>query len=242
MSVLDKQPECTNDLEASLQSLRLLGAQAQPYGTEASVDYKAMLIERASSIRDQVMVLLNLEWHKLSPSKQEDMLNEKGGSYSRWPCWNYDSLSLQRDYVQRKFVQTAGNVYDALIKAQIPTDILKMGSCLEVVVLGCGPAPEMLAVKVFLQQYGRGASAKFRLVDNVNWDLAWSVTSSTDCITRDKVDLKLQDQSWWHQLAHAQIIIGWYVHEVLTDELTESILKKLMEHRAIILLGCPAAG
>lgn len=61
--------------------------------------------------------------------------------------WDYSSLSLQRDYDEKKFVQTARNVYDALMKARGKTSFT-LGSCPEIVVLGCGPAPEMVAVKV----------------------------------------------------------------------------------------------
>jgi len=96
-------------------------------------------------------------------------------------------------------------------------------------------------LQVCLQQCGI-ASAKFRFVDNANWDLAWSAISSMDCIKYDKVDLEGQDQVWWHQLAQAQIIVGWYVHEVLTDKLDESMLEKLVENGAIVLLGCTATG
>ncbi len=61
--------------------------------------------------------------------------------------YDYNSLSLQRDYVKKKFVQTAEKVYDALTEAQKHT-IFTLGSCPEIVVLGCGPVPEMVAVKV----------------------------------------------------------------------------------------------
>jgi len=44
-------------------------------------------------------------------------------------------------------VKTTRNVYDALMKARRKTTFI-LGSCPEVVVLGCGPAPEMDAVKV----------------------------------------------------------------------------------------------
>ncbi len=99
-------------------------------------------------------------------------------------------------------------------------------------------------LQVFLQHYDI-ASAKFRLVDNANWDLAWSAISSSDSIQYEKVDLEsteLQDQAWWHQLAQAQIIIGWYVHEALTKVLNESMLQMLVKNGAVVLLGCPAAG
>ena len=86
------------------------------------------------------------------------------------------------------------------------------------------------------------ASAKFRLVDNATWDLAWSAISSSDSIKFDKVDLEKQDQAWWHQLAQAQIIIGWYVHEALTKILNESMLQMLVKNGAVVLLGRPAAG
>lgn len=61
--------------------------------------------------------------------------------------WDYNSLSLQRDYVTKKFVQTAEHVYDALMEAQKHTSFT-LGSCPEIAVLGCGPVPEMVAVKV----------------------------------------------------------------------------------------------
>ncbi len=79
-------------------------------------------------------------------------------------------------------------------------------------------------------------------MDNANWDLAWGAISSSDSIKFDNVDLKLQDQDRWHQLAQAQIIIGWYAHEVLTDKLNKNTLEKLVKNGAIVLLGCPAAG
>lgn len=64
---------------------------------------------------------------------------------------DYSSLSLQRDLVEKKFVSTVAKVYAALTKAQKLTK-LTLGSCRtpEIVVLGCGSAPEMVAVKVQL--------------------------------------------------------------------------------------------
>lgn len=97
-------------------------------------------------------------------------------------------------------------------------------------------------LQVWLQQRGI-TSAKFRFVDNANWDLAWSALSSMEYIKHDKVNLEHQDQDWWLQLAKkAQIIIGWYAHEVLSSELDVSMLEKLVQHGATVLLGCPAAG
>ncbi len=70
-------------------------------------------------------------------------------------------------------------------------------------------------LQVFLQQYGPGiASAKFRLVDNANWDLAWSAFSSMDSIQYDKVDLELQelqDQDWWHQHMLKSLLAGMFM-------------------------------
>ena len=61
--------------------------------------------------------------------------------------WDYSSLSLQRDLVDKKFLQTAENVFDALMEARKHTRF-SLGSCPEILVLGCGPAPEIVAVKV----------------------------------------------------------------------------------------------
>lgn len=67
--------------------------------------------------------------------------------------------------------------------------------------------------------------------------------NSSNNIKLEYVDLKRQDQDWWwHQLAHAQIIIGWYVHGLLSGVLNESMLEMLVKHRAAVLLGCPVAG
>ncbi|KAL0045441.1 hypothetical protein WJX82_006720 [Trebouxia sp. C0006] len=99
----------------------------------------------------------------------------------------------------------------------------------------------MVAVQVRLQQRGI-TSAKFRFVDSANWDLAWSALSSMAYIRHDKANLRWQNQDWWHQLAKAGIIIGWYAHEVLSSKLNVSMLENLVENGAVILLGCPAAG
>ncbi len=96
-------------------------------------------------------------------------------------------------------------------------------------------------MQVRLQQRGI-TSAKFRFVDSANWDLAWSALSSMAYIRHDKANLRWQNQDWWHQLAKAGIIIGWYAHEVLSSKLNVSMLEKLVENGAVILLGCPAAG
>lgn len=58
--------------------------------------------------------------------------------------YDYNILSLQRGYVESKFVN---NVYDALQEAEKHTGF-NLGSCPEIAVLGCGPAPEMVAVQV----------------------------------------------------------------------------------------------
>ena len=44
--------------------------------------------------------------------------------------YDYNSLSLQRGYVDSKFVQTAENVYDALEEAEKHTSF-NLGSCPE---------------------------------------------------------------------------------------------------------------
>lgn len=64
--------------------------------------------------------------------------------------WNYGLLSLQREYVRRKFTQTAQNVYHALVKSLDHTN-MDMGLNPTIVLLGCGPAPEMVAVKAKLR-------------------------------------------------------------------------------------------
>ena len=101
-------------------------------------------------------------------------------------------------------------------------------------------------LQMFLQQYEPEiGSAKFRLVDSANWDLAWSALSSSDGIKFEHVDLELQGQdwrAWFHQLAQAQSIIGWYLHELLEEKLNESMLQMLVKNGAVVLLGCPAAG
>lgn len=59
----------------------------------------AILIQRASSKRDQVMVLLNSERNKLSSIEQEAMLQTRGGRYSSYHSYNW-AYSAVADSVQ----------------------------------------------------------------------------------------------------------------------------------------------
>ncbi len=44
----------------------------------------AMLMERASATKRQVMAKLDSVWDKLFPNDQEAMLQKEGGDFSRW--------------------------------------------------------------------------------------------------------------------------------------------------------------
>lgn len=61
-------------------------------------------------------------------------------------------------------------------------------------------------------------------------------------IQHEKVDLWEQSPDWWHQLGKAQIVIGWFAHEVLSRKLHVSMLEELVKKGAIVLLACPVAG
>lgn len=97
-------------------------------------------------------------------------------------------------------------------------------------------------MQVFLAEHLGITSARFRLVDSADWGLAWSPLTSLDFVKHDNMDLETEDQDWWDQLRKAKLIIGWYVHEVLQDKFTLSMLEKLVGGGAVVILGCPAAG
>ena len=62
---------------------------------------------------------------------------------------DYSSLSFQESTCRVQ--ETAENVYDALVKAKKQISFSSGSSrSPEIVILGCGPAPEMVAVKVFI--------------------------------------------------------------------------------------------
>ena len=56
----------------------------------------------------------------------------------------------------------------------------------------------------------------------------------------DMNDLKKYDaQHFWRKIAHAQLIIGWYVHETLQELLDDAALKTVVSKGACLLLGWP---
>lgn len=90
------------------------------------------------------------------------------------------------------------------------------------------------------QQYLGITNATFRFVDNANWDLAWSALRTMGYIKHDKTNLSWTSSDWWAQVAQeAQLVIGWFAHELFSMKLTVDRMEQLVDAGAAVLVSCP---
>lgn len=71
--------------------------------------------------------------------------------YYRWPNWDYGNLFFQKTYVARKFQSTARQVYRCLEALHDCMPTWSPGSAPLIVLLGGGPAAEIIAIEVQVQ-------------------------------------------------------------------------------------------